>query len=164
MIISLVAAATENNVIGLKNDLPWDLPNDMKFFVQTTKGHHILSGRKNYSATGKLLPNRTNIIISRSENLKIEGAFVFSSIEEGIAFAKERGETELMIIGGGEIYRQTIKYADKIYLTRIHTELEGDTYFPKVDENTWQLIEEKHQPADDKHQYSFTFLTYTRKK
>jgi|SRR5690554_2508088 len=163
MKISLIAAATENNVIGKDNDLPWSLPDDMKFFVQTTKGHHILMGRKNFEATKKLLPNRTNIVITRKEDYTFEGAVILQSIEEGIRYAKENGEQELMIIGGGEIYKQALPLADRIYLTRIHAEIEGDTFFPELDMNDWKIISENKHPVDERHDYSFTIYTLDRK-
>lgn len=163
MKISLIAAATENNVIGKDNDLPWKLPDDMRFFVRTTKGHHILMGRQNFEATNKLLPNRTNIIITRQADYSFEGAVVFHSIEEGIRFAEEKGETELMIIGGGEIFKQTLSIADRIYLTRIHAEIEGDTYFPEIDMKNWKIVSEEEHPIDERHLYSFTFYTLDRK-
>ena len=164
MLISFVVAATENNVIGKNNDLPWSLPDDMKFFVRTTRGHHILMGRKNLESFGKLLPKRTNIIITTKKDYQFEGAVVKHSIEEGIQFAKDRGEKELMIIGGGEIYRQTLPITDRIYLTRIHTELEGDTFFPELDRNEWKEVSSEYHPADENHKYDFTFKVLERKK
>lgn len=162
MKISLIAAATENNVIGRDNDLPWSLPDDMKFFVQTTKGHHILTGRKNLESFGKLLPNRTNIVLTRDKNYTFEGAVIFHQLEKAIEFAKENGEEELMIIGGGEIYKQSLPYANRIYLTRIHTEIEGDTYFPEINEEEWDLISTTFHDKDERHDYAFTFEVYER--
>jgi dihydrofolate reductase len=162
MKISLIAAVSENNVIGKDNDLPWRLPNDMKFFVQTTKGHHILMGRKNLESFGKLLPNRTNIVLTRDENYKFEGAEIFHDLKAAIQFAKNNGEDELMIIGGGEIYNQALDQADRIYLTRVHAEIEGDVYFPEIDENKWKEIMKTPHQKDERHDYDFTFLTYER--
>ena len=162
MIISLIVAASENNVIGKNNDLPWRLPDDMKFFVRTTKGHHILTGRKNLQSFGKLLPNRTNIVLTRDKNFEFEGAIIFHELEQAIAYAEKNGESELMIIGGGEIYRQALPQADRIYLTRVHTEIEGDVFFPELNEDEWKLVSEDFHPKDEKHSYSFTFRTYER--
>ena len=162
MIISLIVAAPENNVIGKNNDLPWRLPDDMKFFVRTTKGHHILTGRKNLQSFGKLLPNRTNIVLTRDKNFEFEGAIIFHELEQAIAYAEKNGESELMIIGGGEIYRQALPQADRIYLTRVHTEIEGDVFFPELNEDKWKLVSEDFHPKDEKHSYSFTFRTYER--
>ena len=162
MIVSLIVAASENNVIGKNNDLPWRLPDDMKFFVRTTKGHHILTGRKNLQSFGKLLPNRTNIVLTRDKNFEFEGAIIFHELEQAIAYAEKNGESELMIIGGGEIYRQALPQADRIYLTRVHTEIEGDVFFPELNEDEWKLVSEDFHPKDEKHSYSFTFRTYER--
>jgi len=163
MNISLIVAASENNLIGIDNDLPWRLPDDMKFFVRTTKGHHILTGRKNFESFGKALPNRTNMILTNKRDYQFEGTVVFHDLEEAIEYAKSRGEEELMVIGGGEIYKQFMDRANKIYLTRVHTTLEGDTYFPELDESIWKLTEENYHPRDEKHEYDFTFQTYERK-
>lgn len=146
MKISLIAAATENNVIGRNNGLPWSLPDDMRFFVQTTKGHHVLTGRKNLESFGKLLPNRTNIVLTRDTEYEFEGAVIVHELQEGIRIADRNREEELMIIGGGEIYKQALPMANRIYLTRIHTKLEGDTYFPEFRSDEWELISsEKHE-------------------
>ncbi|MEQ8909054.1 MAG: dihydrofolate reductase [Vicingaceae bacterium] len=162
MKISLIAAATENNVIGRDNDLPWSLPDDMKFFVRTTKRHHILTGRKNLESFGKLLPKRTNMVLTRDKDYTFEGAEIFHDLEAAINFAKKRGEEELMIIGGGEIYKQALPYADRIYLTRIHTEIEGDTYFPEFDQEEWKVVSKEYHPKDEKHDYDFTFFTFEK--
>lgn len=162
MKISLIAAAAENNVIGKDNDLPWKLPDDMKFFKEITTGHHILMGRKNLESFGRLLPNRINLILTRDEEYEFKGAHIFHDLDKAIAFAKENDEDELMIIGGGEIYRQSMAKADTIYLTRVHSEIEGDVYFPKIDAASWKMTEEYFHPSDEKHEYAFTFQTYER--
>lgn len=162
MKISLIAAAAENNVIGRDNDLPWKLPNDMKHFVRTTKGHCILMGRKNLESFGRLLPKRTNILLTRDQTYKFEGAEIFYDLQKAIDFAKEIGEEELMVIGGGEIYRQCMPFADRIYLTRVHAEIEGDVYFPELDAAFWELKTEEFHDKDEKHNYSFTFQVFER--
>ena len=161
MRISLIVAAAENNVIGKDNDLPWRLPDDMKFFVRTTKGHHILTGRKNLESFGKLLPNRTNMVLTRDRNYEFEGAEIFYDLQEAIQFAKDNGEEELMIIGGGEIYKQCMPFADRIYLTRVHTTIEGDTVFPTLSEEWTETSSELHS-KDEKHQFDFTFKVYEK--
>lgn len=163
MLISLIAAATENNVIGKNNDLPWNLPDDMRYFVQTTKGHHILMGRKNLESFGKLLPNRTNIVLTSQKDFSWEDAVIKNNLEEAIQFAIDKGENELMVIGGGEIYQQVLPQANRIYLTRIHTELDGDTYFPELDMKEWNEISSKYHPKDEKHAYDFTFKVFERR-
>ncbi len=119
-------------------------------------------GRKNLESFGKLLPNRTNIILTRDRDFTYEGAVIFHELDSAIEFARKRGEEELMIIGGGEIYKQALPLADRIYLTRIHTTLEGDTYFPEFDEGKWKVTMEKYHPKDERHQFDFTFLTFER--
>lgn len=161
MKISIIVAASENHVIGIDNDLPWRLPDDMKFFVRTTKGHHILGGRKNFESFGKALPNRTNLILSKNKAYSFEGALVFQTIDEAIEFAKDNNEEELMVIGGGEIYRQVLPQTDKIYLTRVHAKIEGHTTF-EFDESQWKVIEEDYHPKDDKHVYDFTIKVLER--
>ncbi len=163
MKISLIAAATENNVIGRNNGLPWSLPDDMRFFVQTTKGHHVLTGRKNLESFGKLLPNRTNIVLTRDTEYEFEGAVIVHELQEGIRIADRNREEELMIIGGGEIYKQALPMANRIYLTRIHTKLEGDTYFPEFRSDEWELISSEKHEKDEKHVYAFTFEMYERR-
>jgi dihydrofolate reductase len=163
MNISLIVAVSENNVIGKDNDLPWKLPDDMKFFKETTTGHHILMGRKNLESLGRLLPNRTNIILTRDNAFNFKGAKVFHDIEEAIKFANENKEDELMVIRGGEIYKQTISKANKIYLTRVHTSIEGDVYFPEIDKEIWKMSEEYFHPKDERHEFSFTFQTFERR-
>lgn len=162
MKISIIVAASENNVIGRDNDLPWKLPDDMKFFVKTTKGHHILMGRKNLESFGRLLPNRTNILLTRDRDYEFEGAAIFSDLEQAIDFARERGEVELMIIGGGEIYRQSMPFADRIYLTKVHAKIEGDVYFPELNPTVWELKSEEFHDKDEKHNYAFSFQLYER--
>jgi len=164
MKISLIVAASENNVIGRDNDLPWKLPDDMKHFVSTTKGHCILMGRKNLESFGRLLPNRTNILLTRDRDYKFEGAEIFYELDKAIAFAKKSGEEELMVIGGGEIYRQCMPFADRIYLTRVHAEVEGDVYFPELDSSFWELTTEEFHEKDEKHNFSFSFQTFDRVK
>lgn len=164
MLISFVVAVTENNVIGKNNDLPWSLPDDMKFFVKTTRDHHILMGRKNLESFGKLLPKRTNIVITTKKDYQFEDAVIKHSIEEGIEYARTKGEKELMIIGGGDIYRQTLPIADRIYLTRIHTTLEGDTFFPELNAEEWKEVSSEYHPKDERHPFDFTFKVLERLK
>lgn len=162
MKISIIVAASENHVIGIDNDLPWHLPDDMKFFVKTTKGHHILGGRKNFESFGKALPNRINLIVTRNPDYKFDGAKIFQSIEEAVQFAKDNGENELMVIGGGEIYRQLLPQVDRIYLTRVHANIDGHVYFPEIEETNWKLKSEILHEKDEKHKFSFTFQEWEK--
>lgn len=169
MKVSMILAASENNVIGNKGDLPWHIPTDLKYFKSTTKNHVIVMGRKTFESllkfSGKPLPSRTHVVITRNSEYKVpEGVHVVGSIAEGIDKAKELGETECFIIGGGEIYKQAMEIADNIYLTRIFAEYEGDTFFPEIDPNVWELNSGKTYPKTGKDSVGFAFLVYGKKK
>ncbi|MEO1051097.1 MAG: dihydrofolate reductase [Bacteroidota bacterium] len=167
MLISLIAAVAENGVIGKDNDLVWDLPDDMKYFMRTTKGHHILLGRKNYLSLPEKfrpLPNRSNLIVTRQKDYAAEGAFVFNTIEEAIDFAKAEGEEELFVIGGGEIYKQTLDMADKLYITEVKCSFEGDTFFPDFDKSQWEETSRTSHGIDEKHNCEFDFVIFERPK
>lgn len=166
MTISLIAALTQNNIIGRNNDLPWSLPDDMKFFMRTTTGHHVIMGRKNYDSLPKKfkpLPNRTNIVITRQKGFQAEGCHVFNTIEAGIELAQQHHESEVFIIGGAEIYHQALSVTQRMYLTEIKTTLEGDTFFPKVNHSEWNEISREPHPADERHAFAFDFVVYERK-
>jgi dihydrofolate reductase len=166
MIISLIAALTENRVIGKSNDLPWHLPDDMKYFMQTTVGHHVIMGRKNYeSIPDKFRPlaNRTNIVVTRQEEYDAPGCIVVNSIPAGIDIAIDNREAEIFIIGGAEIYAQSLAFANRLYLTEIQTSLEGDAFFPMFTKHEWNEVSRKHHPVDAKHLYAFDFVIYEKK-
>jgi len=164
MIVSIISAASDNNVIGLQGDLPWHMPNDLRFFKRSTLGHHIIMGRKTYTGEGinKPLPKRVNIVLSRNPNLTLPGAIVVSDIVQALNIAKAANETEAFIIGGSEIYTLAMPWVQKIYLTRIHTQIAGDTFFPPIPAN-FVLTHSKRHPADKKHAYAYTFTTWERK-
>jgi dihydrofolate reductase len=165
--ITIIVAASENNAIGKDNRLIWRLPTDMKFFKDKTVGHCIVTGRKNYESIPdkfRPLPERTNIVVTRSKNYHAPGAFVVHSLEEAIVKAKELNEVELCIIGGGEIYREAIKFTDIIWLTRVHHEFEAHTFFPVLDANEWKISWQEKHPSDVKHAFAYTFLKYERIK
>jgi len=159
--ITLIAAAGENNELGKENDLVWHLPDDFKYFKTRTSGHYIIMGRKTFESFPKLLPNRIHVIVTRNRNYKAEGAFVVDSLEA--AFELARDDPQPFIIGGGEIYLQALPYADRIELTRVHGTFEADTYFPQIPEKEWELVQEEFHPKDDRHNYAFTFQTYLRR-
>ncbi len=166
MIISLIAAVSKNHVIGKNNDLPWHLPDDMKYFMQTTKAQHVIMGRKNYESIPEKfrpLPNRTNIVVTRQKDYPAPGCILVHSIEDGIAMARAAGETELFIIGGSEIYSLGMPHADLLYLTEIDTTLDGDTYFPSFDKNEWEELSRKHHEVDARHAFAFDFVVYKQK-
>jgi len=158
--IVMIAAASENNVLGKDNQLVWHLPDDFKRFKKLTTGHYIIMGRKTFESFPKPLPNRTHVVISRQQNYQPEGCIVVNSIQKAIASVPENEDA--FIIGGGEIYKQSIALADKIELTRVHTTLEGDAFFPEIDQTIWQLEASESHPKDDKHAFDFTYETFVR--
>ncbi len=165
MMISLIAALTKNRVIGKNNDLPWHLPDDMKYFMQATKAHHVIMGRKNYESIPEKfrpLPNRTNIVVTRQKDFLAPGCILVNNMEDGIAMARAGGETQLFIIGGSEIYDLAMPHADLLYLTEIDTTLEGDTYFPAFDKSEWNERSRTHHEADARHAYPFDFVVYQK--
>jgi dihydrofolate reductase len=160
--ITIIAAAAENNALGKDNDLVWHLPDDFKRFKRLTTGHHIIMGRKTFESFPKPLPNRTHIVITRNKNYQKEGAVVVHSIETALELSKN--DPQPFIIGGGEIYKQGLPFTGKIELTRVHANVEADAFFPEIDENNWQLIAEEYHPKDERHEFAFTYLTYIRKQ
>lgn len=158
---TIVVAMGEKNEIGTDNQLLWHLPKDLKHFKDLTSGHPIIMGRKTYESIGKALPNRTNIVISRKKNWFEEGILIVGSIKEAVKFAKKIDEN-IFIIGGGNIYEQTMEIADKLEVTLVKAELEADTFFPKIDPKIWKLSEEVFHEKDDKNQYDFSFQTYEK--
>lgn len=145
MKISIIVAVAENNVIGANNKLLWHIPDDLKRFKKLTTGHHILMGQKTFESIGKILPNRTNVILSFEKNYQADGGFIFNNIKEALEFVKARGEEELFVIGGGMIYKEILPIANKIYLTKVHKKYEGDTFFPVLDMNEWVETFNKQQ-------------------
>lgn len=164
MTLSHVVAAADNNAIGKNNQLLWSLPNDMKFFKNTTWGMPVIMGRKTYESLGKPLAGRTNIIITRKQNWQPEGVFVVHDLKEAMAAAGATDAKEAFIIGGGEIYQQTLPLTQRVYLTRVHTTLEGDTFYPGINEADWQLLSQLDFNADEKHGYAYSFQVWQRKE
>jgi dihydrofolate reductase len=164
MLINLVVAASENNVIGKNNQLLWNLPNDMAFFKNITWGMPVIMGRKTYESLGKPLKGRTNIVISNNEQFAAghsnDDIIITSSLEKAIKAAEDTDAKESSVIGGGEIFKIAINIARRIYITRVHATFEGDTWFPDIDKNEWTLISSKSFEADAKHAYSYTFETW----
>lgn len=157
MIVSLIAAMDKKRGIGLGNQLPWRLPADLKRFRELTMGHHLIVGRKTFDSIGKPLPGRQMIIVTRDCNFQAEGCLISHSPDEAIQMARRRGESEVFVIGGAEIYKQSFAFADRIYLTLIDAEVEADTFFPEFDEQKWDERETVFHPADEKNQFPFTF-------
>lgn len=166
LIVSLVVAITRNGVIGRDGDLPWRLSSDFKRFKQLTMGKPVVMGRKCYASIGKPLPGRTNIVITRDESFAGEGLHVAHSLEAGMAIAKaladETGSDEICVIGGGEIYRLAMPFADVLHVTHIEAEIEGDVHFPQIDPAVWEAREEGVLPAGEKDDFAMRFVTYTR--
>nr|AIA14187.1 Dihydrofolate reductase [uncultured bacterium] len=153
----------EKRGIGKDGGLPWRLSSDLKRFRELTMGHHIIVGRKTFESIGKPLPGRQMIIVTRNESFAPEGCFSVHSISDAISFAKERGESELFICGGAEIYAETLGAADRLYLTLVHADCDADTFFPDCNSGEWIETESEHHAADEKNQYSFTFKVLERK-
>ncbi len=165
MKISMIAAVAENRVIGKDNDLVWHLPDDMKYFKDTTKESVVIMGRKNFESLPpkwKPLPNRTNLIISRNAEYDALGCKVFTSLEASLEYAKTLQQEEIFIIGGGQIYNLGLETADRMYITEIHASFEGDAFFPEWDKSSWREVSRIHHPTDERHEYSFDFVIYDR--
>ena len=159
--LSLIVAASENNVIGKNNDLLWHLPDDLKHFKRTTRGHHVIAGRKTFESQGsKPLPGRTNIIVTRNADYHAEGCIVTDSLEKALEQVKD--DDEPFIIGGEQIYRMALPMVDRIYLTRVHAELEGDTFFPELDMSQWKEVSRDYHEMDQRHRYAFSVITLDR--
>lgn len=162
MTLTLIAAVAENNALGKDNKMMWHLPDDFKHFKSRTSGHHIIMGRKTFESFPSALPNRTSVIITRQSDYKADGCIVVGSLDEAIAVSPK--DKEVFIIGGGEIYNQSIDRADKLDLTRVHAEFpDADAYFPQIDESKWELTEAIFHPRDEKHAYEMTFQVYLKK-
>lgn len=159
--ITIVVAMGNNREIGCDNQLLWHLPKDLKHFKELTTGYPIIMGRKTYESIGKPLPNRTNIVISRKKDWFEEGILIVGNIKEALKFAKKIDEN-VFIIGGGNIYEQTIDLADKLEVTLVDTELKADTFFPKIDEKLWRKTQEICHEKDEKNQYDFCFQTFEK--
>ncbi len=162
--ISLIVAASENNAIGKNNQLLWHLPADMKFFKNTTWALPVIMGRKTYEALGKPLNGRYNIVITNSKTFTADGVEVVSSLQDAIKAADVMQAKELMVIGGGQIYREALPITDRVYMTRVHAQFEGDTYFPELNAAEWQLTGKHDHAKDEKHAYDFSFEIWDRKR
>lgn len=164
MTVSLIVAVSSNGAIGRDGGLPWYLPADLKHFKRTTMGHHLIIGRRTWEEVGKPLPGRTMVVVTRSRRFAPEGAHVVRSVEEALEVAA--GDDEPFIGGGSQIYRMALArdLVDRIYLTRIHADVEGDTVFPDVNYDEWELVSEEHHEADEKNEFDYSFLIYERQR
>lgn len=164
MIVSLIIAATKKGVIGKDGKIPWRLPDDAKYFRRITMGHPIITGRKNFEDMG-VLPGRHTIVVTHRTDWTHENCVVAHSIEEALERAREMQAEEVFVVGGGEIYRESLPLVERVYLTRIHDhgEVEGDVFFPELHPDEWREVKREEHPSDKKHRYPFTFLVYERK-
>jgi len=162
MTVSAIVAVAKNLVIGHHNQIPWYLPADLKYFKKTTTGHHVIMGRKSFESIGKPLPNRTNVVITRDPFFVATGCTVVHSLEEALELASANGETEAFIIGGGEIYRQSWPFLDRIYITEVDTAPEGNVFFPKIEKEEWQELSSEAHPADEKNEFGYMFKVLER--
>lgn len=159
--VSIIVAIAQNGTIGDKNSLLWHIKEDMRFFRTTTSGHAVVMGRKTFESLGsRPLPKRTNIVITRADRA-FEGALTAHSLEEAICLAE--GDEEIFIIGGAQIYREALRIADRMYITRVMHDYEGDTSFPDIDLSEWELVAEEKHDRGEEYEYPFAFLTYERK-
>ncbi len=163
MRVSIIAAVSTNGVIGRGNGLPWRQSTDLKRLKALTMGHHYIQGRKTYDTVGRPLPGRINIVITRQPDFAPDGIVVVHSLEDALRVAEQAGDAEPFVAGGAQIFEQALHRADRMYLTRIHADVEGDTFFPEFDDvSEWQLVDAEHYDADEKNEYPFSFLTYER--
>lgn len=162
MLVSAIVATAKNNVIGKDNQIPWHLPADLAYFKRTTLEHHIIMGRNCFRSIGRPLPKRTNIVVTRDPFFRADGVLVAHSVEEALGMAFDNGEQEVFIIGGGAIYRETQDLWDKIYLTEVDLEVEGDVFFPETDPADWRETWCEHHAPDAKNEWAYTFKILER--
>ncbi len=160
--VSFIVAMDKNNVIGFHNKMPWHLPNDLKFFKDTTTGHTIIMGRKTFESIGRVLPNRKHIVLTKSNEDLPKGIEVFNSIDQVIELNEQNPDEELFIIGGGNIFKQLLPHADRLYVTLIDETFEGDVFFPKISSCEWKLISKEKGDKNTSNPYDYYFLEYIR--
>ncbi len=162
MTVSLIAAVAENGVIGRDGRVPWHLPDDLKHFKRLTTGRLVIMGRKTWDELGKPLAKRRNVVITRDPSFRAEGAETLHDLDAALALAGP--DEEVFVIGGAEIYRMALPGADRLYFTVVHTNVEGDTFFPSFDPSDWVLVDEVVHTADDRHAHPYTFRRYERRR
>lgn len=159
--VAILVAASENNIIGKGNSIPWHLPADMRYFRRLTTGNVVIMGRKTFDSIGKTLPDRANVIVTRQNDFRVPGAFVAHSLRDALEKGRASGR-DVFVIGGEEIYRQALPYVDRVYLTRIHAHIDGDARFPQMDKKEWLLVSTESKTPDEKHKFAFDFEVYQR--
>lgn len=160
--LSMIFANDRNYLIGKDNWIPWDIPNDLDYFKTMTTGKTIIMGRKTFESFGKPLPNRHHVVLTRNKDFQADGCVVFHQIEDVLDYIKQFSDQEVIVIGGSEIYQQFLNYADRLYITYIDTEFEGDTYLPKFDLSNWQLTSKEKGIKNEENPYDYYFLQYDR--
>lgn len=164
MLVSLIAAASENNVIGKDNWMPWDLPDELAYFRSVTRGKPVIMGRKTYDSVGRPMPNRHNIVVSRDPKLRIENVDVVSSIDDALKLAEKDNPEEVFVIGGEQIYKLALPHADRIYLSRVHTTVEGgEAFFPEFDQSQWEMLKQERHDADEANAIPYTIMVLEKK-
>lgn len=160
MRLSLIVAVSENRVIGRDGQLPWRLSADLRRFKRLTMGHHIIMGRRTFESIGRLLPGRTMVVVTRQADYEAGEALVAHGIDEALGLAAS--DDQVFIIGGGEIYRQALPAVNRIFMTQVHTQIQGDAFFPELQLDDWQLVEQSQHPADEQNEYEHSFVVYDR--
>ncbi|WP_458355106.1 dihydrofolate reductase [Peribacillus frigoritolerans] len=160
--ISLMVAMDQNRVIGKNNKLPWHLPADLQYFKKVTMGHPIVMGRKTFESIGRVLPGRENVIVTRNQEFKAEGCVVLHDIAQIKMFA-DNDDEEVFVIGGAEIFKEILPFTDRLYITEIHETFEGDTFFPEIDENEWDVISSNPGGIDEKNRFAHDFVILQKK-
>ena len=161
MVVSLIVAASTNNVIGVNNQLPWHLPNDLKYFKNLTWAMPVIMGRRTFESMGKALNGRVNIVITSQEDAKFENAIAVNSVKDALFVASNGDYKEVFIIGGGQLFNETLPKADKVYLTRVHSVIDGDVFFPALDKN-WKLAWNEDRFKDEKHPFDYSFQRWEK--
>lgn len=164
MKVSLIVGRADNGVIGRDGDLPWRLPADLAQFKRRTMGHHLIMGRRTFVSLPGLLPGRPHVVLSRDPNYVADGAVVCRSLPEALSVAREAGDLEAFIIGGGAVYREALPVADRVYLTRVHAEVPGDVTFDELDLSQWDEVERETYDADERNAHSFSVCVYDRRR
>ncbi|MCD6010241.1 MAG: dihydrofolate reductase [Flavipsychrobacter sp.] len=164
MVVSLIVAVAENNAIGKNNSLPWSLPEDLKFFKRTTIGKPVIMGRKTFESLGQALPGRLNIVLSSNSHLKVpDGVLVYADVNAALEHIQTINPEECFIIGGGKVFENTMELIDRMYITRVHTDIaDADAFFPAIDHTHWKLVWEEKHKADDRHKFDYTFQKFER--
>ena len=166
MIVSAIAAVADSGTIGINGDLPWHLPDDLKYFMHTTRGHHVIAGRKNYEASGEVPPAEGPCEPGgdAQHRLRGTGAVVLGSLEEALEYARNAGETEVFVIGGGQIYKEAFagNVVQRLYLTLVHADIAGDTHFPLIDPADWREVKREYHAPDERHAHDFSFVVLER--